>query len=108
MLIEATQQPIRYRLQSGVEVLLRPGVPTELTDEAGKQLVKKAGSKVRVVTPTLSAGAQITWTRGILTVHGTVDFVHVYGDGTAWAFVIHGESWAAINMKFVTGLGDEQ
>ena len=49
MLIEATQQPIRYRLQSGVEVLLPPGVPIELSDEAGRQLVKKAGSKVRVV-----------------------------------------------------------
>ena len=49
MLIEATQQPIRYRLQNGVEVLLPPGVPTEVPDEAGRQLVKKAGSKVRVL-----------------------------------------------------------
>jgi hypothetical protein len=101
MLIEATQQPIRYRLQSGVEVLLRPGVPTELTDEAGRQLVKKAGSKVRVVTPAIHPGDEIIWRRADGTTQiGLVDFIHVDAEGHTWAFVTIGETWAIVNLKF--------
>ena len=51
MLIEATDKPIRYRLKTGEEVTLHPGVPTELPDVAAQRLIVKAAGKVRPVNP---------------------------------------------------------
>jgi len=49
MFVEAVARSIRYRLRSGEEVTLRPGVPTELPDAAARQLLTKASGKVRLV-----------------------------------------------------------
>jgi len=49
MLIEAVERRIRFRLRTGQEVTLRPGVPTELPDSAARQLLKQAAGKVRLV-----------------------------------------------------------
>lgn len=49
---------------------------------------------------------RITWIRAGSVQHGTVDFVHIDGDGIAWAFVTLGNSWTTINMKFVIRSGD--
>ena len=49
MQLEATGKSIRCRLRSGEEILLRPGVPTELPDRAAAELLKKAPNRVRVV-----------------------------------------------------------
>ena len=53
--------------------------------------------------PPIQPGAQITWTRGDgSTQGGVVDYLYVDETGTRWAFISIGESWAAINLKFVT------
>jgi hypothetical protein len=57
MLIEATQKPIRYRLQTGEELYLKPGVPMEVPEVAARQLIQKAGDKVKV----LASGRLVTW-----------------------------------------------
>src|SRR5437867_2330171 len=78
VLIEATDTPIRYRLHTGEEVLLKPGVPTELTDHAGRQLLKKAGNKVRLV-PVDHTGHIVTWDSplfGLLSATVLEDFSH--------------------------------
>ena len=49
MQLEATGQPIRYRLKTGEKVTLRPGVPMELPDQAATQLLQKAPAMVRRV-----------------------------------------------------------
>lgn len=49
MQLEATQEPIKYRLKTGQEVTLKPGVPMEVPDKAATQLLKKAPDKVRLV-----------------------------------------------------------
>src|SRR5262245_36069636 len=63
MQLEAIEQPIKYRLRNGNEVTLRPGVPTELPDQAAKQLLRKAPDKVRLVqnVSPIRSGALITW-----------------------------------------------
>lgn len=50
MLVEATETPITYKLKSGQIVVLQPGLPVELSDQAGQQLLRKAGDKVRLLT----------------------------------------------------------
>lgn len=111
MLIEATQQPIRYRLKSGVEVLLPPGVPTELPDEAARQLVKKAGSKVRVVeradtiliesaTPHLQVVYFFRESAGAILGPARVDFATKVGEGPTvqyWLFVTYEGLPIAVN-----------
>ena len=49
MQLEATGRPIRYRLRSGIEILIRPGVPAEVPDPAARELLAKAPGKVRAV-----------------------------------------------------------
>jgi hypothetical protein len=105
MLLEATHSPLRYRLKTGEEVTLRPGVPMELPDQAATQLLKKAPAMVRRVTcvPDIRPGACITWEGADLSVrHGRVDFLHTDGIGAAWAFcaLLDGH-WAAVNTKYV-------
>ncbi len=51
MQLEATGNPIKYRLQSGIEIVLRPGVPTELPDRSAQELLLKAPGKVWEVVP---------------------------------------------------------
>ena len=107
MRLEATGQPIRYRLKTGKEVTLRPGVPMELPDQAATQLLQKAPDKVRRVdpAPALQPGDTIIW-------HGAdgksrgpagVDFIHLAEDGSRWAFyTLPDGSWGAVNLKYVT------
>ena len=49
MLIEATNQPVRYRYRDGRELVFRPGSPIELPDAEAKRLLEKAEGKVRPV-----------------------------------------------------------
>ena len=57
---------------------------------------------------TIEAGSSITWTRADGTVqHGMVDYIHTDAHEGSWAFLTIGESWAAVNMKFITGSGHE-
>jgi len=42
MLVEALTRTIRYRLRSGEEVRLRPGIPMDLPISAARQLLIKA------------------------------------------------------------------
>jgi hypothetical protein len=51
--------------------------------------------------PPVQAGAQIQWQRAGQVQQGLVDFIHVDDTGTRWAFVTIGESWTAVNLKFV-------
>jgi plastocyanin len=119
MLIEATQTPITYKLRDGQIVVLLPGVPVDLPDKAGQQLLTKAGSRVRLAKealrqqqglnpvrpapPTIAVGDRIEWTRAGQAQQGLVDFVHVDDTGATWAFVTIGETWAAVNLKFAQG-----
>ena len=107
MQLEATGQPIRYRLKTGEEFTLRPGVPMELPDQAATQLLQKAPDKVRRVddatglTP-LHPGTRLNWDGADGKTHeGVVDFLHV-SHGDVWAFCTcpDGE-WCAVNMKHV-------
>ena len=101
MKIEATDKSFIYRWPGG-EVHLEPGKPIELPDERATRLLRKAGNRARMVLSTIHPGDWITWTRADgTTPNGLVDVVHVDVDGLAWAFVTIGESWAAVNLKFV-------
>ena len=116
MQLEATGLPIRYRLKTGEEFTLRPGVPMELPDRAATQLLQKAPDKVRRVDdatsissdlPLLHPGTQITWEGADLTLrHGIVDFLHTEADGSQWAFCTTADGWAAVNTKFITVIGE--
>lgn len=57
--------------------------------------------------PTIQAGDRIEWQRAGTVQHGLVDFLHEDVDGTMWVFCVQGATWAAVNMKFVTGSGHE-
>lgn len=86
----------------GGEVRLEPGKPVELSDERAMRLLRKAGNRVRLVLVPIQSGHWITWTRADGTTPlGLVDFVHVDIDGITWIFVTIGETWAAVNLKFV-------
>lgn len=57
----------------------------------------------------LQSGDWIEWQRAddLTQQIGEGDFIHVDDTGTRWAFGSVGESWEAVNMKFVTGSGHE-
>ena len=101
--IECVGPAFTYRWPGG-EVRLEPGKPIDLPDERAKRLLIKAAGKVRVIAPTISPGDQITWDRAGMAQAGVVDFIHVDDTGTRWAFVTIGETWAAVNLKFVKGV----
>jgi hypothetical protein len=61
MQIEAIERPIRYRLATGRELILRPGVPVEVPEQAARQLLQKAGGKVRAVFPPANVGNVVSW-----------------------------------------------
>lgn len=87
----------------GGQVTLEPGKPIDLPEERANRLLKKAGNRVRLVLSTLQPGDRITWTRADgTTQHGTVDYLHTDADRSAWAFVIVGDNWVAVNLKFVS------
>ena len=50
MLLEAVDCPIRYEWPEG-EVRLTPGQPVSVSSDRGLKILKKCGSKVRVVQP---------------------------------------------------------
>jgi hypothetical protein len=52
MQVEVIGKPIRYRFRSGKEIVLKPGVPTALPDAAVKQLLARAGDRVKIVGST--------------------------------------------------------
>jgi hypothetical protein len=52
MQVEVIGKPIRYRFRSGEEIVLKPGVPTALPDAAVKQLLARAGDRVKIVGST--------------------------------------------------------
>jgi len=57
---------------------------------------------------TVQPGDRIAWVRADGTRQNSlIDMIHVDEDGQHWAFVTLGESWAVVNMKFVSGSGDE-
>ena len=90
----------------GKALSLEPGQTLELPEDKAKLLLELAPGKVRYVSP-IRPGQWITWTRGDGTTQtGLVDVLHVDEAGTRWAFVTLRESWAAVNMKFVTRSGD--
>jgi len=104
MQLEAVNDPILYRLRSGEEVVLKPGVATELPDQAAKQLLQKAPGKVRKVNQatTVEVGQTIAWEGADLVIRsGIVDFLYADAD-TIWAFVTLNEgSWAAVNTRYL-------
>jgi hypothetical protein len=57
MQLETTKEPIKYRLKTGEEITLRPGVPIELPDHAATQLLKKAADKVHLVDSVIEPAA---------------------------------------------------
>lgn len=66
-----------------------------------KELVHGQSGPVEILP--CAPGGKITWQRANGTVQiGVVDAVHVDDAGVRWAFVTIGESWAAVNLKFVT------
>lgn len=53
----------------------------------------------------IRTGSRVTWQRADdLTLQtGIVDYLYTDDTDTRWAFVTVGESWAAVNLKFVKG-----
>lgn len=54
-------------------------------------------------SPTIQAGDQIAWDRAGTMQTGVVDYLYTDSAGVTWAFVTIGESWAAVNLKYVKG-----
>jgi len=104
MIIEALTS-FTYRWPGG-EVHLKPGKPIDLPEDRALRLLDKAAGKARLVTPTIAVGSQITWQRAGKAQQGVVDYLHTDADGTMWAFATTGETWAAVNMKYVTQRSD--
>ena len=52
MQLEAIGRAIKFKLHSGVEILLEPGRPVELPDASARSLLKQAGAMVRIVSDT--------------------------------------------------------
>jgi hypothetical protein len=50
MLLEATNKSIKYRLRDGREVLLKPGLPIEVPDDAARYLLDKAPGRVQIAS----------------------------------------------------------
>jgi hypothetical protein len=111
MLLEATREPIRYRLKSGEEITLHPGVPVELPDQAACQLLQKAPEKVRRVPnePAIQPGCCFSWQGGDGVTRGpaVAEFVHKEPDGSIWVFYAMSDgTWGAVNAKYaITGEG---
>lgn len=51
MQLEAIEKPLRYRLRDGREILISPGQPVDLPDEAAQKLLARAPDRVKVGTP---------------------------------------------------------
>ena len=93
--------PFTYRWPGG-EVHLEPGTPIDLPDDRARRLLDKAPGKVRVIPPTYQPGSTIAWVRADGTRQiGTIDFIYAEDTGTQWVFLTTGETWAAVNMKYL-------
>ena len=107
MIIEAIKS-ITVRLD-GKTHILEPGQTIDLLPDKAKLLLERAPGMVRPldVSALIQPSCVIKWQRVDGSTHsGVVDFIHTDGDGTRWAFVTIGETWAVVNMKFVTRPGD--
>jgi hypothetical protein len=106
MLLEAMNKPLKYRLKTGEEVTLRPGIPMDLPDQAATQLLKKAPDMVKRVdrVSTIGPGSAISWQGADLTLRkGIVEFLHTDTAGQLWAFVtLPNVGWAAVNLKYAS------
>ncbi|MDN5940622.1 MAG: hypothetical protein L0H94_01965 [Nitrospira sp.] len=101
MTVECIGEGFLYRSPGG-EVRLEPGTPIDLPDERAKRLIMKARGRVRVIPPAVQPGGTIAWVRVNGTIQtGTVDWIHCDDTGI-WAFVSIGESWTALNLKYLT------
>ena len=99
MIIECIGPPFTYRWPTG-EVRLEPGKPVDLPEARAKRLLDKAPDKVRVITPAVQAGSQVTWCRvDGSTQLGVVDQIYFDDTGIRWAFIIIGESWTVLNLN---------
>ena len=100
MILECTGESFIYRWPAG-EVRFERGKPIDMPDERARRLLSKAPGKVRVI---LQPGSLIAWRGGDGSRQtGIIDFVHAGETGAQWAFISIGESWAAVNLKFVEG-----
>lgn len=62
MQLEATHKPLRYRLRDGREILISPGQPVDLPDEAARKLLARAPDRVKVAAlPAIPIGSVIRW-----------------------------------------------
>lgn len=96
MQLEATGKLIKFRLKTGKEVTLRPGVPVDLPEESARKLLTQAGDRVRVVSPTASIAIEpaagnarpIYWETGAGKIIGPArpDFLAKVGEGSAASF----------------------
>ena len=102
MTIECVGAGFTYRWPGG-EVHLVPGKPIDLPDERARRLLSKAAGKVRVIVPTIQPGDLIEWDRAGTMQTGVADWLYTDDTGTRWVFVTIGETWAAVNLKFVKG-----
>lgn len=101
MLIEvSTAITVHWR---GRDQVFTPGHRYELSAGEGRRLLAKMGDRVRLVMTPIHLGDQITWPRADGTTQtGLIDDLHTDADGTHWGFVIMGEDWAAVNLKYAT------
>lgn len=71
MQLEATV-PIKYRLKSGEEVTLKPGIPMDIPEQAANQLLLKMPDKVRratsghavIIEPAVANARSVFWESG--------------------------------------------
>lgn len=114
MQLEATDKPIRYRLRSGEEIVLRPGIPSEVPDQAAQELLLKAAGKVRpvdrstaeVTIEALRARCPVYWSSGGRIV-GPGLVSHVLkcsghdGIDQFWLLIEFAESWRWVNSTYL-------
>ena len=117
MWVEAVGKALTYKFRHGPQITLEPGQPIRLPDFRGMQLLTRRPGQVRMVRPRQALEVKrappkpddrIEWVSAEKTQVGLVDSIHVDNTGQAWAFVIVGESWAAVNVKFATLAGKEK
>ena len=65
MKLEAVGKPVKYRFRTGEEIVLKPGIPTEMPDTAAMKLLEQAGERVRIA-PASETHAAINERNGLL------------------------------------------
>ena len=108
MIIKAIES-ITVRLSDKAHIL-QPGETIDLPPDKAKLLLERAPGRVRPldVSALIQPSCVIKWQRVDGSTHsGLVDFLHTDADGHTWAFVIIGETWAAVNIKTMWKLHEE-